>query len=102
MSPFVFSLSDPNANLITVGGKGIALARLARAGLPKPNSFQAITSTYRELVATNELEPQVLKLMQTIDAALPATPEAADSVQARLGTEQDDFGRSKGGMPCLR
>ena len=36
MPPFVLSLSDPNATLEAVGGKGMSLAKLARAGLPAP------------------------------------------------------------------
>jgi phosphoenolpyruvate synthase/pyruvate phosphate dikinase len=55
MSPFVLSLPDPNATLEAVGGKGMSLARLARAGLPVPDGFHVTTAAYRELVATNGL-----------------------------------------------
>ena len=39
MKPYVIPLSDPQANLETVGGKGMSLAKLARAGLPVPGGF---------------------------------------------------------------
>ena len=38
-SKYVLPLNDSNATLETVGGKGMSLAKLARAGLPVPDGF---------------------------------------------------------------
>ncbi len=84
MSPFVLSLSDPDATLEAVGGKGMSLARLARAGLPVPDGFHITTAAYREFVAANALRPHTLKTLETVDAAIPATFEAASQAIGRL------------------
>jgi len=36
MPEFILPLSDPDATLENVGGKGMSLAKLSRAGLPVP------------------------------------------------------------------
>ncbi|MBM7775398.1 pyruvate,water dikinase [Actinokineospora baliensis] len=43
----VLALDAPAADLRTVGGKGAALARMARAGLPVPPGFHVTTAAYR-------------------------------------------------------
>ncbi len=53
MSTFVLSLADPQATLENVGGKGMSLARLTRAGLPVPGGFHITTEAYRQFVAAN-------------------------------------------------
>ena len=51
MKPFILSLADPQANLETVGGKGMSLAKLANAGIPVPDGFHITTAAYRQFVA---------------------------------------------------
>jgi phosphohistidine swiveling domain-containing protein len=75
-------LSDPQANLEMVGGKGVSLARLVRAGLPVPNGFYVTTTAYQEFVAANALQPHILESLKDIDAAAPATFE---TVSLRIG-----------------
>ncbi|WP_197288277.1 PEP/pyruvate-binding domain-containing protein [Nocardia sp. NRRL S-836] len=48
MIPLILPLDDPRADLATAGGKGSALAELARAGLPVPAGFHVTTRAYRE------------------------------------------------------
>ncbi|WP_219824019.1 PEP/pyruvate-binding domain-containing protein [Actinokineospora auranticolor] len=46
----VLPLDDPAADPAAVGGKGAALARLARGGLPVPDGFHVTTAAYREFL----------------------------------------------------
>jgi hypothetical protein len=39
MPPYILNLSALQATLETVGGKGMSLAKLTRAGLPVPDGF---------------------------------------------------------------
>ncbi len=77
MSFYTLSLSDAQATLETVGGKGMSLARLARAGLPVPAGFHITTEAYRRFVAVNDLQPSVLEALKDVDVTLPASLEAA-------------------------
>ena len=43
MSTFTLSLSDPNATLEIVGGKGMSLAKMINAGFPVPDGFHVTT-----------------------------------------------------------
>jgi pyruvate,water dikinase len=43
MSSLILPLPDPEAMLEAVGGKGMSLAKLARAGLPVPGSVHITT-----------------------------------------------------------
>jgi len=43
MYPLTLNLSDPQANVETVGGKGMSLAKLANAGFPVPEAFHITT-----------------------------------------------------------
>lgn len=52
---FILALVDARATVENVGGKGAALARLARAGLPVPNGFHITTDAYRHFVVANDL-----------------------------------------------
>ena len=66
MSTFVLSLSDSQATLENVGGKGMSLAKLARAGLPVPDGFHVTTEAYRQFVAANGLQPKILAAVDTV------------------------------------
>jgi phosphoenolpyruvate synthase/pyruvate phosphate dikinase len=77
MKPYVIPLSDPQANLETVGGKGMSLAKLARAGLPVPGGFHVTTEAYRQFVAANNLQDGINKALQDADVSHPSTLETA-------------------------
>jgi rifampicin phosphotransferase len=77
MSTFILPLSDSQATLDNVGGKGVSLARLAQAGLPVPGGFHVTTEAYRQFVAENGLQPKILTALKDVDTALPSTLEAA-------------------------
>ncbi len=85
MLPLVLLLPDPNATLEAVGGKGMSLARLARAGLPVPDGFHITTAAYREFVAANGLQPHILKMLESVDAATPATPATLETASQAIG-----------------
>jgi pyruvate,water dikinase len=84
MNPFVLPLSDPQADLATVGGKGMSLARLTRAGLPVPDGFHVTTEAYRHFVDANNLQPGVLAALERVDATQSATLEIAAQAIGRL------------------
>ena len=50
-------LDSSEASLASVGGKGLNLARLVRAGFPIPDGFLITTAAYRSFVQTNDLQP---------------------------------------------
>jgi rifampicin phosphotransferase len=75
MSPLILPLSDLEATLETVGGKGMSLAKLSRAGLPVPGGFHITTDAYRRFVAENGLQPRILQAIKEADTSAPATLE---------------------------
>ena len=60
MSTFTLSLSDTQATLETVGGKGMSLAKMIGAGMPVPDGFHVTTEAYRQFVAANGLQTKIL------------------------------------------
>ena len=79
---YTLPLSDSQAELDVVGGKGASLARLVRAGLPVPDGFHVTTAAYRRFVDENALQPRILESLQTADSTQPVTLETAS---ARIG-----------------
>jgi pyruvate,water dikinase len=77
MKTYTLPLSDPQADLETVGGKGMSLAKLANAGLPVPGGFHVTTEAYRQFVTANDLQPKIEAALRSADPALPSTLEAA-------------------------
>jgi len=75
MSPFILPLSELNATLETVGGKGMSLAKLSRAGLPVPDGFHVTTDAYRHFVMDNGLQPRILEALKKRDVSNPAALE---------------------------
>ncbi|MGC1378736.1 MAG: PEP/pyruvate-binding domain-containing protein [Anaerolineales bacterium] len=75
MSPLILPLPDPQATLASVGGKGMSLARLARAGLPVPGGFHITTEAYRHFVSQNGLQPRIMQAREGVDASDPACVE---------------------------
>ena len=76
-SEYVLPLSDPGATLETVGGKGASLSRLVAAGLPVPDGFHVTTAAYWRFVADNDLQPEILAALESVDVARPDTLDAA-------------------------
>ncbi len=79
MKPFILPLSNPQADLQTVGGKGMSLAKMIQAGFPVPDGFHITTEAYRQFVAANELRPKILAALRMVDTTLPTTLEAASA-----------------------
>lgn len=77
MKPIILPLSDLHTDIETVGGKGMSLSKLARAGMPVPDGFHITTSAYRQFVATAGLQPHILTSLEKVDAALPSTFDVA-------------------------
>ena len=80
---YTLPLSDPQAELVVVGGKGASLARMVRSGLPVPDGFHVTTAAYRAFVDEHALQPRISEALQTADANQPATLGAAS---AQIGT----------------
>ena len=80
--PLILPLSDLEATLQTVGGKGISLAKLSRAGLPVPGGFHITTDAYRRFVAGNNLQPRIFAALQGADTA---RPDCLDIVSQQIG-----------------
>jgi phosphohistidine swiveling domain-containing protein len=80
----VLPLSDPQADVATVGGKGMSLARLARAGLPVPDGFHVTTEAYRRFLDANDLQSLILSALDEADAVRPTTLESASATIRRL------------------
>ena len=76
---YTLPLSDPQAELAVVGGKGASLARLVRAGLPVPDGFHVTTAAYRQFVDENDLQARILEALQAVDANQPATLATASA-----------------------
>ncbi len=77
MIRYILSLSDPDATLENVGGKGMSLARMLHAGLPVPDGFHVTTQAYRRFVAENGIQVRIRQELEGADPADPATLEAA-------------------------
>ena len=77
MIRYILSLSDPDATLENVGGKGMSLARMLHAGLPVPDGFHVTTQAYRRFVAENGIQARIRQELEGADPADPATLEAA-------------------------
>ena len=84
MTTFILPLADSEAILETVGGKGISLAKLSRAGIPVPDGFHVTTAAYRQFVTANNLQPKILAALRMVDITLPATLETASASIGRF------------------
>jgi pyruvate,water dikinase len=76
---YILTLSDPAASLATVGGKGLSLSKMIRAGFPVPDGFHITTEAYRQLVGANGLQAKILSALKDVDVAVPASLEAASA-----------------------
>ncbi len=87
MKSFVLPLSDSQATLENVGGKGMSLAKMIRAGFPVPNGFHITTEAYRQFVAANNLQTKILAALKDVNTSLPATLETASATIGKLFTD---------------
>ncbi|MGW7459673.1 PEP/pyruvate-binding domain-containing protein [Streptomyces sp. NPDC054797] len=106
----VMVLDDPAATLEIAGGKGSALAELARAGLPVPDGFHVTTAAYRAYVTAAGLAERIEEALGQPDAGervralfaeaeLPGSlREAIVTAYARLGEGPDQGGGGHGGV----
>ena len=84
MKSYVLTLSDSQAILETVGGKGMSLAKMIQAGFPVPNGFHITTEAYRAFVDANNLQTRILTDLKDVDPTLPTTLETASASISRL------------------
>ena len=87
MKSYILPLSDERADLETVGGKGMSLARLVTAGLPVPDGFHITTEAYRQFVTNNQLQPTIEEALADVDLSRPSTLESAARVISRVFSE---------------
>ena len=81
---YVLTLSDTQADLGTVGGKGASLAKLVIAGLPVPGGFHLTTEAYRRFVDENAIQPGIEAALASLDASRPQALEAASQAITAL------------------
>ncbi len=78
-------LDSSEASLASVGGKGLNLARLVRAGFSVPGGFLITTAAYRSFVQTNNLQPFITQALAGIRPDDPqALQEASAAIRARF------------------
>jgi phosphohistidine swiveling domain-containing protein len=87
MKSYILPLSDPQATLETVGGKGMSLAKLTNAGLPVPDGFHITTKAYIQFVNENNLQNGILEALQQADVTQPASLEKVSTDIRRLFDE---------------
>jgi rifampicin phosphotransferase len=88
---YVLPLSNTQATLETVGGKGLSLAKMINAGFPVPDGFHITTEAYRQFISVNNLQDLIDSELRKVDVSSPDTLESAS---ASIG---DHFARA--GMP---
>ena len=79
--PFILPLESEQATLDRAGGKGMNLSELARAGFEVPAGFIVTTNAYRDFVAANGLQEQIVTTALSIK---PESPESLEAVSAQL------------------
>lgn len=113
MTALILQFSDFETTLENVGGKGMSLSRLSRAGLPVPGGFHLTTETYRRFVDVNNLQGLILESIKPTDPAdLGSLDTAAKLIsehfaQAAMPTEiaaaiADAYSRLNNGPVAVR
>ena len=85
--PPVMALGDPGATSAVVGGKGVSLARLARAGFRVPPGFDVTTGAYLDFVASGGLLEPVLANCEPQHLAGACQHRAHRRIHIRSGEE---------------
>jgi rifampicin phosphotransferase len=78
---YLLPLDTPAATLELVGGKGLSLSRLARAGLPVPGGFHLTTAAYYAFVSAAGLQSEILAALAGLD---PLNSAELDTASARI------------------
>ena len=84
MNAYIISLSDFQATLENVGGKGMSLAKMIGAGFPVPDGFHITTESYRAFVDSNNLQARILAALKDVDPTLPSSLETASTTISRF------------------
>ncbi|MDX1437282.1 MAG: PEP/pyruvate-binding domain-containing protein, partial [Anaerolineales bacterium] len=83
----ILPLNTDLADLGALGGKGLNLAKLVRAGIPVPRGFLLASQAYQDYVESNRLRASIarqIELLQTDDVA--ALEEASVSIRAMFSS----------------
>ena len=84
MSTLILPLSDSQAVLETIGGKGLSLAKILQAGFPVPGGFHVTTAAYHTFVEANGLQPRILAALKDANPALPTSLETVSTTIGRF------------------
>ena len=79
MASFTLPLDATGATLASVGGKGLNLIRLTRAGFRVPPGFVVTTDAYAAHVAANEIEAVIAGATEALDPSDAVALEAASA-----------------------
>jgi pyruvate,water dikinase len=82
--PITLPFTSALTTLDRAGGKGMNLSVLARAGFHVPAGFIITTDAYRDFVAANALQPQILALAAQADGASAESLETASAALRSL------------------
>lgn len=83
LHPFDASGDEMPADIDALGGKGLSLARMARAGLPVPPGFTIATSAYRRFVGDVGLHETIVKLARPqMVGGVPSFAGASEHIRA--------------------
>lgn len=82
MKPYILPLTDLHADLDTVGGKGMSLAKLADSGFAVPEGFHITTHAYLHFVSTNQLQDAINQTLKEVDLSKPTS---FDAVSQKIG-----------------
>jgi phosphohistidine swiveling domain-containing protein len=81
---YIIPLSDPDATLDLVGGKGASLAKLIAAGLPVPEGFHVTTAAYQRFVEENSLQSALMEALEGVELSQPSALERVSERIQRL------------------
>ncbi len=82
---WILALNAANTSLASVGGKGLNLSRLARAGFTVPPGFLVTTDAYRAFVDANDLQAFILDVLsQTLLDDPDALQRASEQIRVRF------------------
>ena len=91
-------LNSPETSLETVGGKGLNLSKLARAGFHVPDGFFIPTSCYQDFVEHNHLSAKIKDSLRDLNLDSPEDLTAASVCE---GFYFPRFGSSPGNRFAL-
>jgi pyruvate,water dikinase len=80
----ILPLNTEDATLTNVGGKGLNLTKLTRAGFPVPPGFIVTTEAYRTFVDANKLQTHILELARDTRPDNPTSLEDASQAIRHL------------------